>query len=175
MNKYFKLLKKHSPSKKCFDIVLGHSLIVLEKAIDIIARKKLYNKLDFDLVISGCLLHDIGSFKFVNNFDRKQKSYILHGIIGGEILRKERLIKEALIAERHIGTGISREDIVKNKLPLPKKDFLPITLEQKLVCYADKFHSKTKKKDTLISVRKEIKKFGKEPFERFLGMQKMFE
>ncbi len=174
MNKYLKLLKKYSSSSKDFEIVADHSLAVLEKSLGIIRKKKLY-QIDLDLVIAGCLLHDIGTFKFIKNFHLKQDDYIKHGIIGGEILRKEGLNKVALIAERHTGAGISKKEIIKNNFPLPKKDFLPLTLEQKLVCYADNFHSKSGKKDNLKSVRKEMREYGEEVFKRFMEMEKMFE
>ncbi len=173
MNIYLKLLKKYSSSQKDFEVVANHSLAVLEKALNIIRKKKLY-QIDLDLVIAGCLLHDIGAFEFMRNFHLKQNDYIKHGIIGGTILRKEKLNKIALIAERHIGAGISKEEIIENNFPLPKRNFLPITLEQKLVCYADKFHSKSGKKDNLESIRKEMKGYGKEVFRRFIKLEKIF-
>ena len=177
MNKYFKIFKKYSTSEEHYHTVLEHSLIVLAKSIEIINRKKLYDRVDFDLIMSGCLLHDIGVFGLRNSgLDSiKGVDYLQHGILGGKILRKEGLPKESLIAERHIGSGLSEEYILQNNLPLPKRDFLPVTLEQKLVCYADKFHSKSGKKDTLVSIRKEMKGFGKEPHERFLELEKLFE
>ncbi len=175
MNRYFKILKKYSLSEKSFNTVLSHSLFVLGKSVEIIAKKKLYNEVDFDLIISGCLLHDIGTFRFVEYPDRDQEKYILHGVIGGKILRSEGLKREALIAERHIGSGISKRDVIKNNLPLPKRDFLPVTLEQKLICYADKFHSKSGKKDSPSSIKKELSRYGKETLERFLELEKMFE
>ncbi|MEA2097691.1 MAG: HD domain-containing protein [Patescibacteria group bacterium] len=174
MNQYFKLLKKYSTTKKHYEIILNHSLLVLSKSIDIIAKKELCNDIDFDLVVSGSLLHDIGACRFMENFDKPQKDYLKHGIIGGEILRREDLNEEALIAERHIGSGLSKKYIEENNLPLPHRDFLPITLEQKLVCYADKFHSKSDKKDNLKSIKKEMEGFGKEPFGRFLELEKLF-
>ncbi len=149
-------------------------MAVLGKALEIVKKKKLY-QIDLDLVAAGCLLHDIGAFGFMKNFHLKQDDYIKHGIIGGKILRKEGLNKIALIAERHIGAGISKEEIIKNNFPLPKKDFLPITPEQKLVCYADKFHSKSGKKDDLKSIRKEMKNYGGNVFGRFMEMEKMLE
>lgn len=175
MDKNFKLLKKYSQSEKSLDIVLNHSLAVLEKSIDIIIRKKLRNQVNFDLIVSGCLLHDIGAFEFMENFCNFQKDYLRHGIIGGKILRREGFEKEALIAERHIGAGFSKKYIIENNLPLPKKDFLPVTVEQKLVCYADKFHSKSGKKDNLENIKKEFKKYGEEPLRRFFELKKMFE
>jgi len=175
MNQYFKLLKKYSLEEKYYKIVLRHSLFVLGKSIGIINKKGLYGKVDFDLIISGALLHDIGSFGFMENFSKKQTSYLEHGIIGGKILRSEGLEKEALIAERHIGAGLSKKYIIENNLHLPQKDFLPITLEEKIICYADKFHSKSGKIDSLKSIKKEMKGFGAEPLKRFLELEKMFE
>jgi len=175
MNKYFKILKKYFTTEKDFEIILNHGFIVLRKSIEIINKKKLYNKIDFDLIVSGCFLHDIGAFEFMKNFDKFQKNYLKHGIIGSKILKEEGLKKEALIAERHIGSGLSKNYIIENNLPLPKKDFLPITLEQKIICYADKFHSKSGKIDTLVSIKKEMKGFGEEPFKRFVELEKLFE
>ncbi|MCK4891261.1 MAG: phosphohydrolase, partial [Candidatus Pacebacteria bacterium] len=72
-------------------------------------------------------------------------------------------------------SGLSKEYIIQKNLPLPKKDFLPITLEEKIICYADKFHSKSDKKDNIESIKKEMKEFGKEPLKRFLELEKMFD
>lgn len=174
MNRYFRLLKKYSLEDEYYKIVLKHGLAVLGKSIEIINKKELYDKVDFNLIISGALLHDIGAFEFMGNFDKKQIDYLKHGIIGGKILRSEGLRKEALIAERHIGAGLSKKYIIKNNLPLPEKDFLPIALEEKIICYADKFHSKSGKTDNLESIKKEMKGFGAEPLKRFLKLERMF-
>ncbi|MCK5475384.1 MAG: HD domain-containing protein [Candidatus Pacebacteria bacterium] len=171
---YINILKKHSNSRKDFDIVLNHSLIVFAKSLEIISKKSLFDKIDIDLIASGSILHDIGAFEFMKNFDQNQKNYLKHGVIGAKILRSEGLTKEALVCEKHIGAGLSKKYIIENNLPLPKKDFLPITLEQKIICYADKFHSKSGKKDDLASIKKEMNEFGKEPLRRFLELEKMF-
>ena len=173
---YIKILKKYSNSDKNFQIILNHSLIVLAKSLEIVAKKKLSSKIDIDLIVSGCLFHDIGVFGLKNGgLDvTKKVDYLQHGIFGGKMLRKEGFCKEALIAERHIGAGLSREYIMQNNLPLSKKDFLPITLEQKIICYADKFHSKSGKIDTIDSIKKEMKGFGKESLRRFLELDKLF-
>ncbi len=171
---YINILKKYSDLGRNFDIVLDHSLIVFAKSLEIISKKRLSNKIDIDLIASGSILHDIGAFGFMDNFNKKKINYLKHGIIGAKILRNEGLMKQALICERHIGAGLSKNYIIKNNLPLPKKDFLPVTLEQKLICYADKFHSKSGKKDNLENIKKEMKKFGEEPLKRFLKLEKMF-
>ncbi|MFA7169956.1 MAG: HD domain-containing protein [Candidatus Paceibacterota bacterium] len=188
MYRNFEILKKYSTSEKVFDVILCHSLKVLAKSIEIVNQKKLYDKVDFDLIISGAILHDIGAFEFLEEKYKggasanngvakpKLKNYIQHGIIGAEILRKEGLLKEALIAERHTGSGFTKKEIVANSWDLPQKDFLPISLEEKIICYADKFSSKNPdKKDTLETIEKEFESYGKEPLRRFLELKKMFE
>jgi uncharacterized protein len=47
------------------------------------------------------------------------------------------------VAERHTGAGISLDTILRHNLPLPHRDLVPQTLEQKIICCADKFFSKT--------------------------------
>ena len=128
------LLKKYSVDKKGFDIVLEHVLAVKNVSL-IIAKeiKKRKHKVDLDLIKTGSLLHDIGRFKY----PPWNKKMIRHGYWGGQILRKEGLLKEAKIAERHLGAGISKEEIIKGKLHLPKKDFLPKTIEEKIIAYVD--------------------------------------
>ena len=46
------------------------------------------------------------------------------------------------ICERHIGVGISLDDIRNFNLPLPERDMLPVSIEEQIICYADKFFSK---------------------------------
>ena len=63
--------------------------------------------------------------------------------------------------------------IIRQKLPLPHQDFLPETLEEKLICYADKFYSKSnlKKVKTPEQAEKSIAKFGEEGLQRFPAME----
>jgi len=84
--------------------------------------------IDKTLVLIGAILHDIG---------RTKSHGIDHGLVGGQIL-SELKAGEALklIAERHIGGGIPR--LEAEKLGLPPMDYLPTSIEEKLVCFADK-------------------------------------
>lgn len=174
MNRYLDLLKRYSSTEESFDVVSRHSFEVLSKAIDIIAKKNLRDRIDFDLVVSGCLLHDIGSFGFLENKD--MEGYIRHGVIGAEILEREGLEKEAAIAKRHTGAGLSKKDILAAGWPLPPEDLLPLTLEERLVCYADKFSSKLPgKKDTLETIEKEFEGYGPESLARFRALKEEFE
>ncbi len=59
------------------------------------------------------------------------------------MLEREGLPRHALVCERHIGVGLSREDIIGQKLPLPQRDMRPVTIEEKIITYADLFFSKS--------------------------------
>ena len=103
-------------------------------------------------------------------------AYIEHGYLGAEILRQEGLPKHADVAERHTGTGITYEQIIREQLPIPLQDYTPRTLEERLICYADKFFSKTKlnKEKTIEQAILSLSKFGEEGVRRFIHWSEMF-
>ena len=82
---------------------------------------------DRELVRLGGLFHDIG----------RSRSHDIHHALEGVRIGKELGFSGQLLAiiERHIGAGITA--IEAERLGLPKKDYLPLTPEEKLVSYAD--------------------------------------
>ena len=92
------------------------------------------------------------------------------------MLRAEGMPRHARVCERHTGAGLSLEDIVSQNLPLPHQDFLPETLEEKLICYADKFFSKTHldREKSVEKAEKSIAKFGDSGLARFREWEKIF-
>jgi uncharacterized protein len=106
--------------------------------------------INLELVILGALLHDIG---------RSKTHGISHGIEGAKILREYGFEEElALIAERHIGSGIPKNEAIE--LGLPPKDYIPISLEEKLVAHCDNLISGTKRVDIDFVVNKFKKRMG---------------
>ncbi len=98
--------------------------------------------------------------------------YICHGFLGRQILDQEGLPQAfGKVAERHTGAGISLANIVSNCLPLPHRDMVPKTLEEKIICCADKFYSKSPKKKnqpmTVESIIQSLGKISKEHARRF--------
>ena len=81
------------------------------------------------------------------------------------------------MAERHTGTGLTASQIVSQHLPLPPQDFVPEAIEEQVVCYADKFYSKSHPDRvlTVVEAAQSLEKFGHEGVERFLVWAKMFE
>ncbi|MBS3106940.1 HD domain-containing protein [Candidatus Woesearchaeota archaeon] len=125
-----KILRKHIPSDEVFGKILAHVQKVKEIALRI--GKKVPGA-DLELIRIGSLLHDIGRYK-----SGLGKEGIKHGIYGAEIIRKEGLPEAvALIAERHIGAGITKKEILEKKLPLQPKDYVPVSKEEKIIAHAD--------------------------------------
>jgi uncharacterized protein len=117
----------------CSADVVAHSIVVSQLALSFAERATV--ALDRELVQQGGLFHDIG---------RSRTHGIEHALAGVEIAKKlgwsDRLVH---IIERHIGAGISEEEAVK--LGLPKKDYIPLTPEEKIVSYADNLISGVRK------------------------------
>ena len=168
------LHRKYAPSEKVFDLVYAHCRIVWEIAEQLMNGKSLH--INLPLLQAGALLHDIGAYKFITGkgiFD--EKNYIRHTIEGFLILKNEKLPEElCLIAKNHIGVGITKNEIEQNDLPLPSIDLIAETNEEKLIMYADKFHSKNSQFNTFESYRIYISRFGKEKVEKFDELEKLF-
>lgn len=139
------LRKYYDPGSELHDILVAHSRMVANKALDV-ARAVKHLDPDLKFIEEAAMLHDIGIFRvsFPEIGCKGGLPYICHGVLGREILETEGLPRHALVCERHIGTGITRADVVKRNLPLPKRDMVPISIEEKIICFADKFFSKEK-------------------------------
>ena len=92
-------------------------------------------------------------------------------------MRNEGLEALARVCERHTGTGITIEQIRERKLPMPEADYSPETIGEQIVCYADKFFSKShpERVRSVEQTAKSLEKFGKEGLRRFNEWVKMFE
>ena len=91
-------------------------------------------------------------------------------------LSQEEIEPYARVCERHTGAGLTQQQIISQHLPLPHEDFLPETLEEQIICYADKFFSKTHPEVEKPYERalKSIEKFGEEGAERFKQWHERF-
>ena len=171
---------KDEPELK--EVMLKHSNQVKVKALQILEQSTL--ALDWETVINGALLHDIGIIKChaPSILCNGSENYIRHGIIGAEMLRNYGsengvdLEIYARIAERHTGSGLTAMNIIAQELSLPHRDFLPETELEKLICYADKFFSKSgdMKEKSLEVIRRSMLKFGADSLDRFDAMTDLF-
>lgn len=113
----------------CSQSVINHCKTVSKFAVRLAkAFQREGYTVDLQLVEVSGLLHDIGRAKTHN---------VSHGLVGGEIARSLVLPDSVVKAiERHVGGGVPKEEA--KRLGWPARDFLPVTLEEKIVCYADK-------------------------------------
>ncbi|NDV65403.1 HD domain-containing protein [Bacteroides sp. 224] len=151
-------------------ILLTHSRSVADKALWI-ANKHPELNLDKNFLYEASLLHDIGIFmtNAPNIYCFGDSPYICHGYLGAELMRKEGYTEYAFVCERHTGAGLSLKEIIERDLPVPHKEMIPIRLEEQVVCFADKFFSKTHldQEKSVEKARKSIAKHGEEGVIRF--------
>ena len=135
---------------------------------------------DMDLIERAAMLHDIGMVKTnVPELDcHGEDPYIKHGVLGRQMLEVLGLSAEALICERHVGAGITAEEICRRNLPLPKRNMLPETIEEQIICYADKFFSKgpeiNKIAKSLSTIINGLSQYGTDQVSRFKTWIEMF-
>ncbi|MBR1414756.1 MAG: phosphohydrolase [Prevotella sp.] len=159
-------------------LLLKHSSQVADRCL-LAARKHPELPLDTQFLEEAAMLHDIG-IRWCHApgiFCEGEEPYIRHGLIGGRLLRSEGFDRHARVCERHTGTGITADQIARQQLPLPPGNYEPETLEEQLVCYADKFYSKSRP-DRVLTVdeaARSLEKFGHEGVEKFLDWAKTFE
>ena len=170
--------KYYKDNPELLSILLKHSGAVARKALAVAdAHPEL--PLDRQFLLEAAMVHDIGIIK-TDAPDIKcfgSEPYIRHGVLGAEMMRAEGFPRHARVCERHTGAGLSLKEIEEQGLPLPHVDLLPETLEEKVICYADKFFSKTKleREKTLEQAERSVAKHGDEGLRRFKEMEQLFE
>lgn len=137
---------------------------------------------------TAAMLHDVGIVRCdaagIQCFGTEP--YICHGRLGAAMLRDyaadngieaKEMEPFARVCERHTGAGLTAEDIRSQNLPLPTADFLPETMVEKLICYADKFFSKThpEVQKTYEQAERSLAKFGEEGLLRFRQWHRVFD
>lgn len=148
MNPRALLERTYAGHAEALRVVMAHSHLVARKAVAVAEQLRRTSAPDLDVVFieEAAWLHDIGILltdtPALGCYGEGQ--YITHGIRGAELLLSEGLPRHALVCERHIGVGLSMEDIRSQHLPLPLRDMRPQNLEEQVVAYADLFFSKSK-------------------------------
>lgn len=155
--------KYYSDNPALEQLLVTHSRLVADKALSIVLAHPELGA-DAQFTFQAAMLHDIGIFKTdaapIHCFGIYP--YICHGYLGADILRAEGLPRHALVAERHTGTGLPLSQILERQLPLPHRDMVPVSIEEQIVCFADKFFSKTRPdcEKTVDQALKSLEKFG---------------
>ncbi|MES2630519.1 MAG: HD domain-containing protein [Patescibacteria group bacterium] len=135
------LHEKYAPSEAIFDAVYSNCQAVWRIAELVLALKE--RKINEELVKAGCLLHDIGTYKLIQPTDTISVGYVNRGVAGEQIIEEEGLPKAlGEILAHHVGLGFTKEHI-EATLPLPHRDLTPQTIEERIVTYASKLHSRS--------------------------------
>ena len=138
------IIRQCYPAGIIRELLLRHGELVARKAFAVLDRAPWLDA-DRDFVDQTALLHDIGigRTRCPELGCTGELPYVCHGIEGRAILEVMNLQRHGLVCERHVGVGIRADEILARQLPLPARDMLPISVEERLICYADKFFSKT--------------------------------
>ena len=164
----------YAPGCRAAEILIHHGRQVAGKAMAI-AGNLADRHPDTAFIEQAALLHDIGM-----GLTRAPSlgctgihPYICHGYLGRNLLESIGLERHGRVCERHVGLGLSVAEIDRQKLPLPRRDMRPRTLEEKIVCFADKFFSKTGDNPTekpIEAVLESLRPLGGGSIGRFLSL-----
>ncbi|MHB8173523.1 MAG: HD domain-containing protein [Nitrospirota bacterium] len=139
--------KFYPPGTKSHEYITLHGRMVADKALAI-AEKVDWLPPEKIFIEEAALLHDIGIFMCdaphlgcAGNYP-----YIAHGYLGRQLLEDEGYPLHALVCERHVGCGLRLAEIRAAGLPVPEREMMPITPEEEIICFADKFFPVTPEK-----------------------------
>ena len=161
---YLSIINKYYPDDDALrQLLLKHSRQVADRCLQIV-KKHVELPVDVQFLEEAAMLHDIGIYQCdaPSILCHGTEPYIRHGQIGGDLLRAEGFPRHARVAERHTGTGLP--------------GYEPETLEEQIICYADKFYSKSRldQEKTPEQVLRSLAKFGEESVETFRRWQERF-
>ncbi|MEW5908560.1 MAG: HDIG domain-containing metalloprotein [Thermodesulfobacteriota bacterium] len=174
------IAKYYEPGSRAHQILVRHGEAVAGRAVAV-AKELLNLEIDLEFIREAAMLHDIGIYlTHMPSIECNGKlPYICHGVLGRTILECHGLKRHALVCERHVGVGIDLSDIRKFGLPLPQRDMLPVTIEEEIICYADKFYSKNGVSSGLEKeipdIEKSIAPYGPDKLIRFREWIRKFE
>lgn len=162
--------KYYIPDSNLYRVLISHSNDVRDLALEFVRRRPDLH-MDPQFVSDAAMLHDIGIFKTdaPSIYCLGKEPYIRHGYLGAELMRAEGSPAIALVCERHTGTGLSLDYILRNNLPVPHHDMLPVSYEEQVICFADKFFSKSHLgyRRSASEARLKLEKFGADTLARF--------
>lgn len=170
--------RKYAKTDADFNLVYQHCQVIEAIAMQLLDARPIVG-IDRGLVRVGCLLHDIGAYEVLE--DGRFVQGIRHGTVGENILQREGF-SEAIsrFASHHTGVGLTEQDVIDQRLPIPVADYTAQTNEERLLMYADKFHSKSNPPleppyfCTFEWFHKSVQKFGPDRASKFDALADLF-
>lgn len=143
-----------------YKAIYKHVFGVLQLSLFISKQINQNNKhnVDLKLVTAGSLLHDIGRCAIIVG----KEHIVMHCVKGAKILEREGVDQKVIdIVMRHVGTGISIEDMKRDNLPLdPSLCYTPQTVEELIVSYSDNRLKNREIVDVWFPIARFSKEFG---------------
>lgn len=169
----------YKPGSTACNLLIKHGRQVARKSLRI-ARFVAQRSPNTGFIEAAAMLHDIGMIRtntpVLGCFG--QHPYVCHGLLGREMLESIGLDGHAMVCERHVGAGLTAIEIEQQKLPLPIRDMVPVTLEERIIAYADKFFSKHPDRQDhelpFDQVVTHLARYGRRQVETFLSWAEMF-
>ncbi len=169
----------YPPATLAHEVLVRHSEAVAEAALRI-AEKVAYLNPDTRFIEQAALLHDIGIF-----YTRSpsigcygEYPYICHGYLGRRLLEAQGLFDHARVCESHVGVGLTAREIVRQLLPVPARDMVPVSMEEQIICFADLFFSKTPPpagtRHSAASITASLARFGQDKVDVFVRWLELF-
>lgn len=172
------ILKFYPQDNDLRRLLIHHSLQVTSRALKIVDAG-LVGPVDRVFVERASMLHDLGIFltDAPGIHCNGSAPYILHGILGGKLLRHLGLEREACVCERHTGTGLTLNEFARHGVKVPDGIYAPQSLEEQIICYADKFYSKShpNRERTVNQTALSLAKHGEIGVKKFLAWARKFE
>ncbi|MGD2270496.1 MAG: HD domain-containing protein [Desulfobacterales bacterium] len=174
------IARYYKKDSRAYEILISHGRQVADKALKVADRVAHLNP-DPAFIEQAAKLHDIGIF--LTNSPKLScfgnDPYVRHGYLGRKLLENIGLRAHGLVCERHVGVGLTQEDIRQQDLPLPIRDMVPVSIEEQIICYADKFFSKNGRGEdpekTVAEILHKLKRYGQDKVARFKAWVEMFE
>ena len=176
---YQEIIDKYIKNPLTKHIYLIHVTLVTARALKI-AKGMHLEEDQVKFIEEASMLHDIGIVN-IDDIDLGcigKLEYICHITEGRKILESEGLPLHALVAERHTGVGIPKENIINENLPLPHRDMMAESLEEKIISWSDLFYSKNPDdlfhESTIERAFEKISKYGENHKRIFKEWENMF-
>ena len=163
---YFRVIHRYiATDSAVYPLYLIHCTLVTKLALEIAERLEL-DATAHRFVEEAAMLHDIGIVHTqmpVIHCDGALP-YLHHLTAGHKLLQAEGLPKHAQVAQTHSGISLTAEQLAAVGLTADLNHFMPRSLEEKIINFADLFYSKDSatlwRERSLIEARDSIAKFA---------------
>lgn len=168
-----KLHRKYAKNERHFNIIVKHCEIVNDVAQWV--TKNIDTDVDTELLEQACLIHDIASSAFMSDHDFDHRYYQMHAILGGKLLIDEGVDPRiAEMVSNHLSISVTKEEVERYGLKIPARDHMPTSIEGRILNYADEFHSKDPKFNSVESKKMYYTKFMPSQLSKFIECMEEF-